>query len=72
MNDLNAECNSLAKQLNESNERNGRLISGLKQLKAEWLAQHLFLTNPEDHPEDKSIGRTYKECADILESRFGI
>jgi hypothetical protein len=45
--DLNAECNSLARQLNESNERHGRLKQGLKRLKEEWIAQHLFLTAPE-------------------------
>lgn len=44
--DLDDECNSLATQF----ERNERLKKGLRDLKEEWLAQHLFSTNPEDRP----------------------
>jgi len=66
------ENSSLFRQLNERNERNGKLKDGLKQLKLEWEAQEKFLNNSHDHAEDRAAGRTYKECADILESRFGI
>ena len=68
--DSNAECNNLAKQLNESNERNGRLRDSLRRLMFEWEQQGKFLDNTHDHPEDRAVGRTYKECAEILKSRL--
>ena len=49
-----------------------KIKTELMYLKEEWMAQYLFLTNPHDDPIDQAVGRTYKECADILENRFGI
>jgi hypothetical protein len=49
-----------------------KLKQGLLELKQEWIAQAEFLNNSYDKVEDRSAGRTYKKCADILESRFGV
>jgi hypothetical protein len=48
------------------------LLSALRDLAHEWNTQADFLDNPHDHKEDRAIGKTYRECADILKSRFSI
>ncbi|MFW8602557.1 hypothetical protein ACOHYD_13900, partial [Desulfobacterota bacterium M19] len=65
----------LSVKLNKAAELLGEMVvnfENLNGLKAEWEAQGSFLDNPHDDPEDRAVGRAYKECAEILGNRFGV
>ena len=47
------------------------LAAALFKLVSEWEREAAFLSNPNDHPQDKEIGKTYAECAAKLRAAIG-
>jgi hypothetical protein len=47
------------------------VLDALRSLVATWSAEGNFLTGANDHPQDKAVGKTYKECAKELRAIIG-
>ena len=46
-------------------------LAALRKLASEWAAEGNFLTGEDDCAQDKSVGKTYLECAKELRAVIG-